>query len=171
MSNFACNQTLPIIYILKTAPPLSYFRGSRPGSYADAAAQCASEGTTLASIGTESDWNDARTVCGAMDCWIGSRDDRHGNDEMIFSWDDGTDITTSYGFNANKTATTGQGPWYAGQPDESHGTEEDCVAMYHTYETGKYVDAQCINHYYPLCNKGRCINPHQCAIKLSSFAK
>ena len=37
--------------------------------------------------------------------WIGLQDDLHGNDDMIWSWTDGTDIAISYGFHANGTAT------------------------------------------------------------------
>lgn len=41
-------------------------------------------------------------VCGAGDvCWIGLRDDLNGNDDMVFEWDDHSDISTSYGFNSD----------------------------------------------------------------------
>ena len=71
---------------------------------------------------------------------------------MIWTWDDGTDIATSYGFNADGSATEGAGPWSSGEPNESGG-DEDCVEIRGSID-GKYNDVRCSIARYPLCNKG-----------------
>ena len=65
---------------------------------------------------------------------------------MVWSWIDGTNITTSYGFNSDRSATTGQGPWYSGEPNEAG--NEDCVEM---WIESKYNDKDCGYNNYPLC--------------------
>ena len=127
----------------------AYFRGPIPSNYLGASSYCQSQGSTLASIGSVTDWNDAKSVCGSAHCWIGVRDIIEGR----WAWDDGIDIGTSYGFNSDGTATTGQGPWNAGEPNNSGGSE-DCVMMYSSasHIGGKYNDAWCFSVYYPLCN-------------------
>ena len=77
---------------------------------------------------------------------------------MIWEWDDGVDITKSYGFYANQTATTGEGPWSSGEPNEYREREEDCVQIRGSID-GKYNDAQCeVRTSHPLCNKGKCLH-------------
>lgn len=73
----------------------------------------------------------------------------NGNDDMVFAWEDGSRISNTYGFNADNSATTGQGPWNNGEPNEYEGDDEDCV---HMYGYGKYNDRPCSDERsYPLC--------------------
>lgn len=130
----------------------TYFKGPTAVNYQNASAYCQSQRTTLASIVTESEWEDAKSVCGADRCWIGLRDDLNGNDDMIWAWDDHSDIANSYGFNADKTATTGQVPWDRKEPNEHKGKQQDFVMMY--ANTGKYHDEEAHFEFHPLCNDG-----------------
>ena len=86
------------------------------------------------------------TAADGLNVWIGLRDEANGNNEGTFSWTDGTDIASSYGFNADGTATTGTGPWYSGEPNNQG--DEDCVEL---YSLGKYNDQDCSDQNYPLC--------------------
>ena len=127
-----------------------YFRGPNISSWSNATSYCADHGSSLASIPTYGHWVEAKSVCGANDCWIGLYDDADGNAEGVWSWVDGTDIATSYGFNADQTATTGQDPWNTNEPNEAG--EEDCVHL--RWQDGRYNDINCDYLYYPLCNAG-----------------
>lgn len=133
----------------------TYFNGPSKLSYTDAAAYCHSQNTTLASIPWVKDWNDAISVCRADHCWIGLRYDLSGDDDFTWSWEDGIDIAKSFGFNSNRTATTGQGPWNTDEPKEWEGYDEHCVSI--DAITGKYNDTKCDESWkcYPLCNTGR----------------
>ena len=128
-----------------------YFRGPSKGSFAAAQSYCQSQGATLATIKTWKEWRIAKNVCGGNNiCWIGLRDDLNGNDDMIWSWTDGSTISNSYGFNKDATATKGKGPWNKGEPNEWRGRDQDCVRM---LKNGKYDDTQCgSRNNYPLCN-------------------
>ena len=110
---------------------------------------CEEQGAVLAIIPTESDYNAAVRVADGNEVWVGLRDDIRGEDDMVWFWIDGTDITTSYGFDSDQQATTGLGPWSSGEPNEYQGNDEDCVEM---YSDGKYNDQGCRDDKnIPLC--------------------
>ena len=140
------------IYTIPGPVQRSYFRGPIPLTHDAAGTYCQSQGATLASIPTQSNWNDARSICGGVHCWIGLRDNIN---EGTWSWDDGTRVSNSYGFKPDRSATTGQGPWNTGEPNNSGG-HEDCIMMYTSAWNigGKYNDAGCHMPYYPLCSVG-----------------
>ena len=140
----------------------SYFKGDKESSFVDAKSYCEDRGTTLASIPTYEDYVTAYSVCPEIDgCWIGLQDDIV---EGIWSWTDGTDISSSYGFHTNGTATNGKGPWWYGEPNNS-GDDEDCVEM----TSGKYNDLRCTTTelQYPLCNQGISLFKHLVHNKLN----
>ena len=118
-------------------------------NFSNAKSYCESQGTSLASIPTYENYQDARSACMPARCWIGLQDDINGTSEGRWIWTDGTDITTSYGFYVNRTAKIGQGPWNSGEPSESG--QEDCVSL--TID-GYYNDNSCSNLRLPLCNPG-----------------
>ena len=128
-----------------------YFKGPEQVSFEAAKSYCQDQGTSLASIPTESQYNDAVDAADGSEVWIGLQDEVDGDGDMIWSWTDGTPIASNYGFNSDRTATTGQGPWHSGEPNEHIGNEEDCVEI---YTTGGYNDIPCNDNNYPLCNDG-----------------
>ena len=146
------SDTAYIINILSIYPG-QYVLGTGTYSFADAQSYCEGLGLALASIETFDDWNAARFACGGNVCWIGLQDDLNGNDDGLWHWTDGTDLSAgpSYGFNSDRTATYGVAPWNTGEPNEWRGTEEDCVEM---YGSGKYNDNLCTKANRPLCNPG-----------------
>ena len=137
------------LFVTSNGQERLYFRGPSQIVFADAVTYCQSRGAVLGSVPTLTDWNNARTACGGLRCWIGLQDDLNGNDDGIWHWVDGTDITTSYGFNADRTATVGRAPWNGGEPNEWAGTEEDCIEM---IGNGRYNDHLCNQLRYPLCH-------------------
>lgn len=140
-----------LLIISKAQIRRQYFKGVSLLNYEAAARWCSDRGSTLATILTKSDWNEARSVCNEVfSCWIGLRDDVNDDDEMIWSWIDGSRISNSYGFYPNGTATTGQEPWDINQPNEWKGWEQDCAALHSA--SGKYWDFSCDIKFYPLCS-------------------
>ena len=125
-----------------------YFVGPSELTYDEAILYCEIEGAIIASIPTEEDYDDAVEAAGGQQVWVGLRDEFNGDGEMIWSWSDGTDIADDYGFNSDRTATTGSTPWNSGEPNNSG--DEDCVEM---YSSGKYNDQDCDETNYPLCNR------------------
>jgi len=129
----------------------AYFKGPNAVSFANATAYCQGQGTALATIETQDEYDEAVTACDGSDCYIGAQDQQNGTAEGVYSWSDGTDIALDYGFNADRTATTGQGPWASGEPNEWKGYQEDCVEI-RSSAGNKYNDVPCSGNKYPLCN-------------------
>ena len=131
-------------------------------TFDEAVDYCASVGAEIASIQTEDDWNEAVAVADGEEVHIGLQDEINGDNDMIWSWTNGDSIASNYGFNADRTATTGSGPWNSGEPNEHNGNDEDCVEM---YSTGKYNDQSCDSENYPLC-KSYVIHKFMCSKNL-----
>ena len=98
----------------------------------------------MATIATEDDFNAAIVAADGNDVWTGLED---GDAESIWTWADGSDISSNYGFNADGTAITGTGPWASGEPNNSG--NEDCVEI---WSKNSYNDIECSDSNYPLCN-------------------
>ena len=134
----------------------SYFRGDSPLSWTDAKLYCQNQQTTLASIHSESQFNEATLICQPhLECWTGLNDiDQEG----IWNWDDGS--VTDYGFNnSNADPTTGIHPWQrwgnVKEPNNGH-WKEDCVEIiYNGNLQGewKWNDKSCTDwELIPICN-------------------
>ena len=102
-----------------------YFRGDTALNWIDAQSFCNNYGTNLASIHSESQFNQTRTLCQGYDrCWIGLNDrDKEGT----YTWDDGSN--TDYGFinGSGQQPMTGLHPWISRNPDNWN--DEDCVHL------------------------------------------
>ena len=128
----------------------SYVIGPNPLNYQNAQAYCESIGGQLASIHSESEYNETKALCQDTnsDCWIGLSDT---SAEGVWKWEDGT--VTDYGFvnNDNTNPATGISPWAVEQPDD--GNLEDCI---HLREFWGYLwnDDPCSTKYYPICGCG-----------------
>ena len=144
----------------------SYFKGPSDLSWLDAQQFCQRRQTTLASIHSQSDFNEAISICdnlGEHTCWLGLNDiDQTG----IYQWDDGT--ATDFGFvnNSEHNPTNGIYPWalWYGSIREPNSDGENCIQMskwdYSTASVGdewRWNDQGCNGQYdiwrhSPLCN-------------------
>ena len=121
---------------------------------------CLLFGTNLASIHSESDFNETRNLCqnehptitNGPSCWIGLND---VDNESVWKWEDGT--VTDYGFinNLSTNPTSGIFPWATNNQNQSEPNDasgnEDCVILWRLHDY-KWNDASCDANYYPICN-------------------
>ena len=141
--------------ILTTDISHSYLAGTTTGDYTHAVQYCQSIGTTIASIHSPAQFQQAQQLCqqtvsangGRSGCYIGLVFD---NDTKIWSWEDGSPI--DFGFYSNNNATTGILPWVNNEPSSTISGREPCV---HIWKLNGYYynDATCEGTgEFPLCN-------------------
>ena len=133
-------------------------------NFAAGEAYCiANFGSHLASIRTEQDFIDAQAACqtatngrfdGGSDCLTGMKDDIT---EGIWYNADGADISGSYGFNSDGTATgSNVDPtiWWPGSPSNSNGVDPENCLVISSFLNLLYNDVKCNDYPYllPMCN-------------------
>ena len=150
--------------IILTATPESFIIGSNILNWTNAKSYCKELGTNLASIHSQSDFNEMQILCSqtGKGCWIGLNDIKN---QGIWQWDDKTIL--DYGFritdNFNTNPTSSIYPWSKREP--SNGINEDCVIL-DVDQMYKWNDIECSNKYYPICNYPP-INKNDICIKRS----
>eukprot|EP01084_Bolivina_argentea_P149742 261569_1 len=141
---FGNNMMMFIVGLMNiTTNAMEYFSGPRQDyTYQEALNYCASQGTTLASIHSLLDFDNAKSECNktignnwSTGCWIGLSDIL---EENSFIWEDGT--VSDFIF-----------PWAGGQPDNDN--EEHCVQLW-AFDNYYFNDKKCEQEWsFPLCNK------------------
>ena len=161
--------TLSVICNFIFVNPGKYILGPMQMHWFDAQLYCQDMGTSLASIHSESDNNEAISLCNttcqlstgcSQGCWLGLNDIEF---EGIWEWDDGS--ITDYGFvnNSDEHPTSGVYPWgFAsnkfGPEPNNHGTE-NCIQLWE-HQNFKWNDIKCLNNFVnPICNEPPTINP------------
>ena len=138
----------------------------------NASLYCQDMGTSLASIHSEADNEEAIAACNETctlttgcphGCWLGLNDIKF---EGIWEWDDGS--ITDYGFanNSDEHPAYGEYPWafvsskYG--PEPNNWNTENCVLLHYITNNFEYRwnDIKCTdNLYYPLFNRPQTSNP------------
>eukprot|EP01084_Bolivina_argentea_P302603 522350_1 len=130
------------------------------GTWQEAQEYCQSEGTTLASIHSLDDWNQAKAQCAALlvvksdtsyGCWIGLNDIET---QVEWVWSDGT--PSDYGFaNDDPTQPTeGVDPWHIDERPYAAMQYEAVILQKGDYYGYRWTLAlaRTYNYAYPLCN-------------------
>ena len=134
----------------------SYVIGPNPLNWTASQEYCNQIGTTLASVHSQSEFNQTREICANakginVGCWVGLN---NINDK--WEWDDNT--ITNYGFtintsNSNIIPTRGIFPWANGSHKEPNNYQgiEHCVENRIGFEY-LWNDQSCFEERYPICN-------------------
>ena len=134
----------------------------------NASLYCEDMGTSLASIHSESDHDEAISLCnstcklltGCSSCWSGLNDIEF---EGIWEWDDGS--ITDYGYvnNSDEHPTYGEYPWahrnkrFGPEPNNNDGIE-NCVQLWEAQDF-KWNDQNCLDMCNPICHQPQTVNP------------
>eukprot|EP01084_Bolivina_argentea_P041227 76069_1 len=130
-----------------------YFTGLVQMNWTDSATYCDSQSATFASIHSQADYEEAKSICmnninaANSGCWISLNDIKI---EGTYEWSDGS--ITDYGFYSSNPSNPQNGmlPWsdaYTAQPDNHAGTQ-NCVAMRTGGFDYRYDDDQCFETKY-----------------------
>ena len=154
--------TLSLICNFISVDPGKYILGPMQMHWLDAQLYCQDMGTTLASIHSESDNNEAISLCnttctdiaGCSGCWAGLNDIEF---EGIWKWDDGSIIDYGFVNNSDKHPTSGEYPWaHSGDkfgPEPNNHATENCVQLWR-HQNFKWNDFECLDPFsHPICNK------------------
>merc|ERR1719491_1096193 len=134
----------------------SFVVGPDALTFDDAEAFCQSIGSNLVSIHSDDERDAAQSLCisdvsvSDHGCWIGLSEDKSLPKPQRWTWTDGTDICAPacYGFNADRSPTTGADPWYFDEPNELG--EEDCIHL-HEGLNFEWNDISCTDLNFPIC--------------------
>ena len=124
----------------------SFFIGNTAMTFNKSISYCKSLNANLASIHSQSDFNQTRELCkptGLNGCWIGLNDI---NKEEKWNWTDGSPI--DYGFIGNEPSYT-RPPW-RDENEPNGGTSENCIEI-DGYNNFYWNDIRCDDNNYPIC--------------------
>eukprot|EP01083_Nonionella_stella_P047959 128448_1 len=137
------------LLLFRSTIVMGYFTDSTRRNWEDSRTWCEQQGTQLASIHSESDWDSLQQLCKPLDdsCWVGMHDP---NGSGRWEYVDGS--ITDFGFYNNDPTnpTTSVIPW---GPDEPQDTGVLCIQYWNDYEECFCLDdTLCKYRLYAICN-------------------
>eukprot|EP01084_Bolivina_argentea_P048668 89631_1 len=124
----------------------TYFIGDSVVGWDTAQSYCNGLGNDLASISSDTEYNEAKALCQTKDnsntygCWIGLT-----KESGSWEWTDGSPL--SYGFDSNENPTTGVYPWIGTDPNG-----DGPVVNLHKDAEFRWIDGMKGGGNWPICN-------------------